>query len=172
MQLPSWLVDYWPHIIAAVTVATALASSCHAVLFKRDPRAAVLWLGFIWLVPILGPILYAFLGVNRVRRTAVMLRSAADRTAFIVNDIYPKSSISADQIEEHLTIKIGMTVPYDGENFLRAINEGQPIVSLARRSAAAGALRRLAEMLADTGAEDGAARPQKRGRLGGLLGRN
>jgi pilus assembly protein CpaE len=98
--------------------------------------------------------------------------SAAERTAFIVNDIYPKSFISADQIEEHLTIKVGITVPYDSENFLRAVNEGQPIVSLARRSAAAGALRRLAEMLADTGAEDGQAKPQKRGRLGGLLGRN
>jgi len=97
--------------------------------------------------------------------------STADRTAFIVNDIYPKSSISADQIEEHLTIKVGMTVPYDGENFLRGINEGQPIVSLARRSAAAVALRRLAEMLADTGVQDGQAKPHKRGRLGGFLGR-
>ena len=97
--------------------------------------------------------------------------SAAERTAFIVNDIYPKSFISADQIEEHLTIKVGITVPYDSENFLRAVNEGQPIVSLARRSAAAGALRRLAEMLADTGAEDGP-KPHKRGRLGGLLGRS
>ena len=97
--------------------------------------------------------------------------SAADRTVFVVNDIYPRSSISAEQIEEHLTIKVGMTVPYDGENFLRAVNEGQPVVSLARRSAAAAALRRLAEMLADTGAEDGQAKPHKRGRLGGLLGR-
>ena len=97
--------------------------------------------------------------------------STADRTTFIVNDIYPKSSISAEQIEEHLTIKVGMTVPYDGENFLRGINEGQPIVSLARRSAAAVALRRLAEMLADTGVQDGQAKPHKRGRLGGFLGR-
>jgi Flp pilus assembly CpaE family ATPase len=98
--------------------------------------------------------------------------NAADRTSFIVNDIYPKSSISAEQIEEHLTIKVAMTVPYDGENFLRGVNEGQPIVSLARRSAAAAALRRLAEMLADTGANDEQVKPQKRGRLGGLLGRN
>jgi pilus assembly protein CpaE len=98
--------------------------------------------------------------------------NAADRTSFIVNDIYPKSSISAEQIEEHLTIRVAMTVPYDGENFLRGVNEGQPIVSLARRSAAAAALRRLAELLADTGASDEQVKPQKRGRLGGLLGRN
>lgn len=97
--------------------------------------------------------------------------SAADRTTFIVNDIYPKSSISADQIEEHLSIKVGLSVPYDSENFLRAVNEGQPIVTLSRRSAAAASLRKLAEMLADNDVDDGAPRPQKKGRLGGLLGR-
>jgi pilus assembly protein CpaE len=100
------------------------------------------------------------------------LGTAAERTTFIVNDIYARSSISADQIEEHLTIKVGLTVPYDGENFLRGINEGQPIVSLARRSAATAALRRLAEILADGQVEDVQAIPRKRGRLGGLFGRD
>jgi pilus assembly protein CpaE len=97
--------------------------------------------------------------------------NAADRTTFVANDIYPKSSISADQIEEHLSVRVGLTVPYDSENFLRAVNEGQPIVLLARRSSAAGSLRRLAELLADNEVGDGAPRPQKKGRLGGLLGR-
>ena len=98
--------------------------------------------------------------------------NVADRTVFVVNDVYPKSSISADQIEEHLSIRVGLTMPYDSENYLRAINEGQPIVSLSRRSHAAGALRKLSEMLADNDVDDGAPRPQKKGRLGGLLGRN
>ncbi len=97
---------------------------------------------------------------------------AADRTTFVVNDVYPKSSISADQIEEHLTIKVGMTIPYDSENFLRAINEGQPIVTLARRSAATAALKRLAEILSENDDDEVAAAPRKKGRLGGFLGRN
>src|SRR5205085_9376738 len=75
--------------------------------------------------------------------------NAADRTTFVFNDIYPKSSISADQIEEHLSIKVGATIPYDSENFLRAINEGQPIVTFARRLAATAALKRLAEILSE-----------------------
>jgi Flp pilus assembly CpaE family ATPase len=95
----------------------------------------------------------------------------AERATFVVNDIYPKSSISADQIEEHLAIKVGLTVPYDSETFLRAVNEGQPMVTLARRSAASIALRKLAELLADAGIDEGAAKPQKRGRLGGFLNR-
>jgi pilus assembly protein CpaE len=97
------------------------------------------------------------------------LGNAVDRTVFVVNDIYPKSSITADQIEEHLSIKVGMTVPYDSENFLRAINEGQPIVQLARRSAATAAIKRLAEMLSEGGDDDAAEAPRKKGRLGGFL---
>jgi pilus assembly protein CpaE len=97
--------------------------------------------------------------------------NAADRTTFVVNDIYPKSSISGEQIEEHLTIKVGLTVPYDSENFLRAINEGQPITSLARRSAAAAALRRLAEIVSENDDDQVSAAPRKKGRLGGFLGR-
>jgi Flp pilus assembly CpaE family ATPase len=96
--------------------------------------------------------------------------NAADRTVFVVNDIYPKSSITADQIEEHLTIKVGLTVPYDSENFLRAVNEGQPIVALARRSAATASLKRLAEMLSENNDDETAAAARKRGRRGGLRG--
>jgi pilus assembly protein CpaE len=98
--------------------------------------------------------------------------NAADRTTIVVNDIYPKSSISADQIEEHLTIKVGATIPYDSENFLRAINEGQPIVSLARRSAAAAALKRMADMLSENEEGEVASAPRKKGRLGGFLSRS
>ena len=60
-----------------------------------------------------------------------------DKTMFVLNEIYPRPTITAEQIEEHLGIRISLEVPYDGDNFLRAVNEGQPLVSLARRSPAA-----------------------------------
>lgn len=53
-----------------------MVASGHAVLYKRDSRAAVAWVGLIWLVPILGPSLYGLLGINRVRRRAALLRAA------------------------------------------------------------------------------------------------
>jgi len=62
------------YVIAAITLALAVIASAHAVLFKRDSRAAVLWAGFIWLMPLVGPVLYFILGVNRIRRRAVLLR--------------------------------------------------------------------------------------------------
>jgi cardiolipin synthase A/B len=49
-------------------------SAGHAILTKRDSRAAVLWVGVIWLAPILGALFYWMLGVNRIRRRASEIR--------------------------------------------------------------------------------------------------
>ncbi|HXT39286.1 MAG TPA: phospholipase D-like domain-containing protein [Candidatus Angelobacter sp.] len=68
------LAEFWPHIVAVFGFLASLFASIHAVLNKRDSRAAALWLGFIWLLPVLGPLLYLALGVNRIRRRALSLR--------------------------------------------------------------------------------------------------
>ena len=44
----------WPHLVAGLALFAALLASVHTLLHKRDSRAAVLWLGFIWLMPLLG----------------------------------------------------------------------------------------------------------------------
>jgi pilus assembly protein CpaE len=98
--------------------------------------------------------------------------SLTDHTMFVLNNIYPKATIAGEQIEEHLGIRISLDVPYDGENFLRAVNEGQPLMTLARRSQAASAIKSLAELTAETRLEDDLIQPQRRGRFRGLLGRS
>jgi cardiolipin synthase len=72
---------YWPHIAAGFELLAVLSASIHTLLHKRDSRAAVLWLAIIWFLPLLGPILYLVLGVNRIRRRALLLgvQNAADR---------------------------------------------------------------------------------------------
>ncbi|HEY6099244.1 MAG TPA: phospholipase D-like domain-containing protein [Anaeromyxobacter sp.] len=68
------LRDVWTIAVAALSVAVALLASGHAVLHKRDVRAALGWVAFIWFVPVLGAAAYLVLGVNRIRRRAVALR--------------------------------------------------------------------------------------------------
>ena len=97
--------------------------------------------------------------------------SATDRSVFVVNDIYAKQMITGEQIEEHLGVKVGSEIPYDGENFVKAINEGQPLVKTARRTASAASLRKLAEQLSDGAVEFADAQPQRRGRFK-FLGRD
>jgi cardiolipin synthase A/B len=67
------LSRFWPHLAAGFDFLAALLASIHALLHKRDSRAATLWLGIIWFLPLLGPILYLVLGVNRIRRRALTL---------------------------------------------------------------------------------------------------
>jgi cardiolipin synthase A/B len=67
------LSQFWPHLAASFDFLAALFASIHALLHKRDSRAATLWLGVIWFLPLFGPILYLSLGVNRIRRRAVKL---------------------------------------------------------------------------------------------------
>jgi cardiolipin synthase len=64
---------FWPHLAAVFDFLAALLASIHALLHKRDSRAATLWLGLIWFLPLFGPILYLALGVNRIRRRALTL---------------------------------------------------------------------------------------------------
>ena len=98
--------------------------------------------------------------------------SLTEKTIFVLNQVYPRPTIMADQIEEHLGVPVALEVPYDGENFLRGVNEGQPLVMLARRSAAAAAIKRLAEMTAEVQLADETLPPERHGRLRSLLGRN
>src|SRR6059058_4347211 len=64
-------VDYAFLIAVAIAATTATG---HAVIYKRDSRSASIWVLLIWILPAVGPVLYALLGVNRVERRAARMR--------------------------------------------------------------------------------------------------
>ena len=68
------LHEVWTTVAATLTFAIALGASGHAILHKRDVRAALGWVAFIWLAPVVGAAAYLVLGVNRIRRRAQALR--------------------------------------------------------------------------------------------------
>jgi cardiolipin synthase len=74
------LIDFQQYAIAIAGIALAVVASGHAVLNKRDSRAAVLWVGVIWLAPVVGPVLYVLFGINRIERKAVSLWSGYELT--------------------------------------------------------------------------------------------
>jgi len=96
------LSEFWPHLVAGFSFLAALLASVHAVLHKRDSRAAALWLGFIWLLPAVGPVLYIALGVNRIRRHARSLRAGRGPGAAMPKPI-PEDMGEPQRLEaEHL----------------------------------------------------------------------
>lgn len=73
------LGDLWPWLLALAVPLVQGSAAVHVLLRKRDVRAAVGWMGLIWLAPIVGTVLYVLFGVNRIQRKARTLLSARDR---------------------------------------------------------------------------------------------
>ncbi|MGY6553714.1 MAG: cardiolipin synthase [Wenzhouxiangella sp.] len=67
--------DYALETLIALLVHAILApaTALHALMFKRDPRAAFGWIAVCILVPAAGPILYVLFGFNRARGRAQRL---------------------------------------------------------------------------------------------------
>ncbi|HVE39160.1 MAG TPA: cardiolipin synthase [Planctomycetota bacterium] len=98
-MLVSRLWDFLPLVVTLVAVALALFTSVHAVLHKRDPRAAVSWSGLIWLVPLGGALLYLTFGINRVARRAANLR----RRRRSIERRNPSTICTQEELREALT---------------------------------------------------------------------
>src|SRR5258708_1664461 len=64
------LAQIWPLLVTGFDLAISLTAATHVVLYKRDTRAAIGWVGIIWLAPILGSVLYVLFGINRIERRA------------------------------------------------------------------------------------------------------
>ena len=71
------LQEIAPELSVVLDVLIALLASFHVILNKSDTRAATAWVGLIWLVPFVGALLYVLLGINRIKRRAKVLKSAA-----------------------------------------------------------------------------------------------
>jgi cardiolipin synthase len=72
MDLDSSL--YRVFITVFVHGVLAVLAGVHAMMNKRDPRAAIGWIAVCFLFPLAGPVLYFFFGINRVRIKARTLR--------------------------------------------------------------------------------------------------
>ena len=60
--------------LSALAILLSVACAGHALLRKRDPRAALGWIAVCLLLPGLGALLYLLFGVNRIKAKARHLR--------------------------------------------------------------------------------------------------
>ena len=88
----------WHLVLAGLAVLLSVVASAHAVLYKRDSRSAIAWVGFIWLVPLVGATLYFIFGVNRLRRQAASLRESLERYQAQTRD----AGFSLEELHAHL----------------------------------------------------------------------
>ena len=111
----------------------------HALLYKNEPRAALGWIGFCIVFPVVGPFIYAIFGVNRVRTRARQLHPLpTERLA----DVGPQTlaqtasivQVGARIVDTPLYSGNEITVLYNGEScypaMLEAIFQAQKSVFL------------------------------------------
>ncbi|OOL19542.1 phospholipase D [Bombella intestini] len=72
-------------LLGMLHVSLSLLVTAHILLTKRDTAAAAGWIGFCWVMPYFGSLLYLCLGINRVHRRAQKLREdvSPEETAFL-----------------------------------------------------------------------------------------
>ncbi|MCK5492296.1 MAG: PLDc N-terminal domain-containing protein, partial [Candidatus Omnitrophica bacterium] len=68
------LINFLPHIGGFLILILTIFTAGHVVIYKRDSRAAVGWIGVILIVPVIGAILYVIFGINRIKRKAIRKR--------------------------------------------------------------------------------------------------
>lgn len=74
------IISAWPYIAGALTFLLELIVSAHILLHKRDVRAAIGWIGLVWLAPVVGPLAYLLFGINRIKRRGSEIHASMDRT--------------------------------------------------------------------------------------------
>ena len=76
LSLDISIVTAW--LWAAFISVLSIGSAAHALLGKRDPRAAIGWIAVCLFVPVVGAFFYFLLGVNRARRRARELKALGE----------------------------------------------------------------------------------------------
>lgn len=86
------------NVFAVVHVIVAAGVTVHALLNKRDIRAAIAWIGLAWLSPLVGAALYYVVGINRVTRRAGRFGRAAIQSGQVAGAAAPTVPKFSDNI--------------------------------------------------------------------------
>lgn len=77
-------------VIFAAALAAAIWAAGHALLHKRDPRSALVWVSLSLSLPVIGALGYWLLGINRITRRAHGWHKSGRRLD--IHDLFPPES--------------------------------------------------------------------------------
>lgn len=83
-----FLANNWPYLTEGLALIAGVIGAGHAIMTKRDVRAAASWTAIVLLSPFVGALLYAMFGVNRVRLKK-LLRKRKAVSALLVSETGP-----------------------------------------------------------------------------------
>lgn len=119
-------------LLLGVAVTAALWAAGHALLHKRDPRSALVWVSISLTIPVMGALAYWLLGINRITRKAHRLHRHTQqltppRPSFIPpHDSTPLPEHCASLVNlEVLADRVVRTRTFAGNNVQLLINGEQ-----------------------------------------------
>ncbi len=121
-----------------------------------------------------APEIAALKALHSLLETLSETGAAVGKTVFVLNHVFGREMLKLQDIENSLAAKITLEIPHEPVLYLKAVNEGIPVVRGAPRSAPAERLNRLAILLAGSTdkATGGASTEAAKSRgLGGILKR-
>ncbi len=128
--------------LSIVHIPLATATSFHVLIYKRDVRSAVGWMGLAWLSPIIGCLLYVLFGVNRVQRKA--FRISRHQRRALHRHHYPEAARRQDYLAPlELAVERITDRPTQGGNAIKLLRNGDEAYP-AMLAAIAGAQHSIA----------------------------
>lgn len=93
--------------VAAAWLVLASIAAGHAVMYKRDPRSASIWVMFAFVLPFVGAWLYWVLGINRIRRRAVGHLGKRERPFDLPQptDTHPLSNVHKEAVGHLVSLR-------------------------------------------------------------------
>ena len=85
-------------VLLGLTIAATIWAVIHALLHKRDPRSALVWVSLSITIPVLGPLSYWLLGINRITRRAHRWQKSGRRLAF--HELFPPGTRQSAPLPE------------------------------------------------------------------------
>ena len=139
-----------------------------------DERAQVLQARADRVVVVVSPEIPAVRATRMLLEQLSEYEAPSERQVLVLNHIFAAGLVKRDDLRRSLQAPIDIEIPYDALVYLKAVNEGIPLMIGAANSTAAAAIRRLAVALigdqppvtaaaAATAAGDGGRKPRLRG---------
>lgn len=113
----------WAATLLSIAVAVSVAG--HAVVYKRDPRSATIWVLLIGLLPLSGSLLYLLFGINRYQRRARRLFPRTDRPLRTVDLSLGHAGLPAELAGLAHLVGRATGLPLTGGNRLEQLVDGE-----------------------------------------------
>ncbi len=118
--------------LGLINLGATIAAAGHALITKRDARAAVAWIGVIVLLPIFGWAIYLIFGINRIARRAEELRGSGHITGDLeISDRRGLIRQTSDSIKTERIVEMARLgtriakVPYTDGNKIEVLRNGE-----------------------------------------------